>query len=85
MIFIRFLDDIQVEAIQRNTSPGDDWLEGPENFNWNKMHKLVNGEIVEMPDDESEPATNVAQKSVSENVDQEQFAQESASIGETHA
>jgi hypothetical protein len=52
MIFIRFLDDIQVEAIQRNTSPGDDWMEAPEKFNWDKMHKLVNGEIVE---EEEEP------------------------------
>jgi hypothetical protein len=80
MIFIRFLDDIQVEAIQRNTSPGEDWMEGPPDFDWNKMHKLVNGEIVEMPDEESEAVTNVAQESVPENV-----IQEAVNIGETHA
>jgi hypothetical protein len=80
MIFIRFLEDIQVEAIQRNTSPGEDWMEGPPDFDWNKMHKLVNGEIVEMPDEETDAATNVAQESVPENVNQEP-----ASTGEQHA
>jgi hypothetical protein len=59
MIFIRFLEDIQVEAIQRNTSPGDDWMEAPSDFDWDKMHKLVNGEIVEMEPEEfiEEPAS----------------------------
>jgi hypothetical protein len=63
MIFIRFLDDIQVEAIQRNTSPGDDWMEAPPTFDWNKMHKLVNGEIVEMePDDLIEEPSNTGEE-----------------------
>jgi hypothetical protein len=62
MIFIRFLDDLQVEAIQRNTSPGDDWLEAPPDFDWNKMHKLVNGEVVEMePDDLIEEPANTGE------------------------
>jgi hypothetical protein len=80
MIFIRFLEDIQVEAIQRNTSPGDDWLEAPPDFDWNKLHKLVNGEIVAVTEDEVEAGTNAAQESVTENVDQEL-----ANTGETHA
>jgi hypothetical protein len=52
-VFIRFLEDSQVEAIQRNTSPGDDWMEAPENFDWDKMHKLVNGEIVEEEEEQN--------------------------------
>jgi hypothetical protein len=76
MIFIRFLDDVQVEAIQRNTSPGDDWMEGPENFDWSVRHKLVNGEIVPITDDEAKPTTYVAQEATPENVAQEQLTEE---------
>jgi hypothetical protein len=79
MIFIRFIDDIQVEAIQRNTSPGEDWVEAPPDFDWNKMHKLVNGEIVEMQE-EAELTTNVEQEAVPEKANQEP-----ANTGEEHA
>jgi hypothetical protein len=79
MIFIRFLDDIQVEAIQRNTSPGEDWMEAPPDFDWNKMHKLVNGEIVEMQE-EAELTTNVEQEAAPENTNQEP-----SNTGEEHA
>jgi hypothetical protein len=83
MIFIRFLDDVQVEAIQRNTSPGEEWLEAPSNFDWNKMHKLVNGEVVEMTEEDAEPTTNVVQEATPESVVQEQLTEEPT--GEIHA
>jgi hypothetical protein len=52
MIFIRFIDDVQVEAIQRLTSPGEDWIEAPPEFDWNKRYKLIGGEIIEItPED----------------------------------
>jgi hypothetical protein len=54
MIFVRFIDGSQVEAIQRNTSPGEDWIASPPGFDWNKRYKLVDGEFVEMSSEEIE-------------------------------
>jgi hypothetical protein len=48
MIFIHFINGKQVEAIQRNTSPGADWIAAPEDFDWNKRYKLIDNNIVKM-------------------------------------
>jgi hypothetical protein len=54
MIFVRFIDGSQVEAIQRNTSPGEDWIAAPPNFDWNKRYKLVDDQFTEMSSEEIE-------------------------------
>jgi hypothetical protein len=35
MVFVRFRNGIEVEAVQRNVSPGQDWIAAPSDFNWN--------------------------------------------------
>jgi hypothetical protein len=71
MIFIRFIDGLQVEAIQRNTSPGEDWIPAPPDFDWNKRYKLVGDEILEMTPEELEQS--------SENIEQETSTSEQSS------
>jgi hypothetical protein len=85
MIFIRFIDGLQVEAIQRNTSPSEDWIPAPPDFDWNKRYKFVGDEILEMTPEEieqssesleQEPATN---EQSSESLEQESATSEQSS------
>ncbi|GHS95246.1 hypothetical protein AGMMS49949_09500 [Alphaproteobacteria bacterium] len=48
MIFIRFLNNKQVEAIQRDASPGADWKAAPADFSWDKRYKLSGNAVTEM-------------------------------------
>jgi hypothetical protein len=48
MIFIRFINDKQVEAIQCDSSPGADWTVASADFSWDKRYKLVGNQVVEM-------------------------------------
>jgi hypothetical protein len=59
MVFVRFIEGLQVESIQRNTSPGEDWIAAPPDFDWNKRYKLVEGEFVEMTAEEIEEASHL--------------------------
>jgi hypothetical protein len=63
-VFVRFIDGVQVEAIQRNTSPGEDWIEAPPNFDWNKRYKLVDGQFVEMTAEDPIIGEQVSQEQI---------------------
>jgi hypothetical protein len=54
MIFVRFIDGIQVEAIRRNMSPGEDWIAAPPDFDWGKRYKFFDDQFVAMTTEEIE-------------------------------